>query len=328
MRINAYMKMVARLHYRAVFSRLFISFLLFIFTVNTYAESDWLIKMVSATQTLSYEGSFLYARGGNIQLMKVRHRVGTSGREERIWHINGLPMEIIRKNDILTCYHPDGASADLEHTIPSGPYSQVFLHSGLSRLPGYQIEHLGKDRVSERVADMILLMPKEADRYSYRLWLDEETHILLRSEIVDINMDILEQFQFVEIDLDPIFHPDAFEPKLAGNSLSHVEKIPASLKGVLHITTDPDWHLNWLPDGFRLSHIESMTERQSMLNYSDGVSSFSLFFEPVSLGMPEGQRSMGATWAITRHNYSYSMTFIGELPLASAERILSAVKPN
>lgn len=34
------------------------------------AETGWLQKMVSAAQTLDYQGSFLYARNSDIQLMR------------------------------------------------------------------------------------------------------------------------------------------------------------------------------------------------------------------------------------------------------------------
>jgi len=328
MRRHYGLKGLNNMRYRAALRSLLIATLLQVLPGHSIAESSWLNQMIEATQTLSYEGSFLYARGSQIQLMNIRHRVTDAGREERIWHINGLPMEIIRINEMLTCYHPEGASVDLEHTIPSGPFAHVFKKSLMLGLESYQVEHLGKDRVSERKSDLILLMPNQADRYSYRLWLDEETHLLLRSEIVALDMEVLEQFQFVQIELNPVFADHDFKPKLTDPSLSHVEIIPAVNQNNGLLPKDFNWQLGWLPEGFKLNQQEAGEGSQSMLNYSDGLSSFSLFFEPISMGMPIGEQSMGATWAVTRHNYAYSMTLIGELPLSSAERILSAIKPN
>lgn len=299
-------------------------------SANASAQ-EWLQKMVTAAQTTDYQGSFLYARGSDIQLMKIRHRLINGIREERIWHINGAPLEVIRKDNILSCLHPANSNISLEHTIPSGPFSQIFENQFQAGLKYYQVEQVGNDRVAEKDAILLVVMPKEPNRYTYRLWLEMETFLLLRSETIDLNMNILEQFQFVDLDLAPQFSAEDFTPQWTLGGESHQEFIPQISETEMSFKM-LDWMASWLPTGYELKASENQiesddkSELEQMLSYSDGLSSFSIFIESKSMGMPEAENIYGATSIVTRHANDVSMTLIGEIPILTAEKILTSIR--
>ena len=55
-------------------------------------------------------------------------------------------------------------------------------------------------------------MPRDEDRFGYRLWLDEETRLLLKSELIDAEGNALEIFQFNSIVIGDEVDPAALQP--------------------------------------------------------------------------------------------------------------------
>src|SRR5687768_8069142 len=67
---------------------------------------QWLERTYSASQHLSYTGTFLYQHGDHIETSRIARLVDPSGVHERLETLDGMPREIIRNNDEVTCYLP------------------------------------------------------------------------------------------------------------------------------------------------------------------------------------------------------------------------------
>ena len=92
-----------------------------------------------------------------------------------------------------------------------------------------------------------------------------------------------------------------------------------------------DWTVDWTPPGFVL--LKSFYKQPSdntngVLSqvYSDGLASFSVFFENIdNLDVEGGRRQLGPTAVVSRKAEqgakTVMVTVIGEIPLGSAERI-------
>ena len=74
----------------------------------------------------------------------------------------------------------------------------------------------GTDRVAGRATHRIAVTPKDRDRYGYRVWLDQDNHLLLRSELVDFEGARLEIFLFTEISFGADVSPAALEFPVPG----------------------------------------------------------------------------------------------------------------
>ena len=132
---------------------------------------------------------FTYFSGAPIsQACRVVHKVVDGVQRERLVHLNGAPREIVRHGEKVTCMvhawrrpHRDGSQS-----IPAGPFARAFVREFDRINDTYMVDESGEGRVAgSRQARRIAVNPKDQHRYGYRLWLDKETSLLLRSELVD-----------------------------------------------------------------------------------------------------------------------------------------------
>src|SRR5690606_9723081 len=64
----------------------------------------------------------------------------------------------------------------------------------------YSIEKVGKvTKALGRKVQMIVVLPRDQYRYGYRLWLDQETAMPLKSQLNDRHGRVIEQILFAEL---------------------------------------------------------------------------------------------------------------------------------
>jgi sigma-E factor negative regulatory protein RseB len=300
---------------------------------------EWLDDMNRAFSELSYDGIFSYFSGQDLASLRVVHMVVDGEQRERLVHLNGAPREIIRRGDEVACIvMPGDALLELEESIPSGPFARAFVRRYDRISENYGLSFFGEDRVADRTAVRVAVTPRDDDRYGYRLWLDKETRLLLRSELIDGAGQRLEIFQFNQIEFGDVVDPAMLEPEGKDGSLvSHLTLATKQPEPVSR--EDIGWEVGWLPDGFSMAAADIRRAPSSLksidtMMYSDGLAAFSVFVED----MPDtGAASMmsrnGATVAVTRRitdkrDEPYLVTLVGEIPAATAKRIAGSVLPR
>ncbi|MEM6707650.1 MAG: MucB/RseB C-terminal domain-containing protein [Pseudomonadota bacterium] len=305
----------------------------------------WLGEMESAFSDLNYDGIFSYLTGSDLATLRVVHMVIDGRQRERLVHLNGAPREILRDGESVSCIvMPGDDLLKMEGSMPSGPFARGFVRRFDQVSDNYALTLAGRDRVANRTALRMLVQPKDDDRFGYRLWLDEATKLLLRSELVDATGKRLEVFQFNQLAIGPEVDVAALEPTTASEGM------------VSHLTladrVDPNkspaararYRLQWIPRGFQMAAADvrrkpsSLTDVVTMM-YSDGLAAFSVFVEDMP---PNGAASMvsrnGATVAVTHltefqgstaeRRVRHLITVVGELPTGTAQRIAQSVEPG
>ena len=63
--------------------------------------------MAEANRSLNYTGRFLYQFGAEISTMEVSHAVIDGRQYQRLTHLDGRLVEVIRRGDEVLCLHPD-----------------------------------------------------------------------------------------------------------------------------------------------------------------------------------------------------------------------------
>lgn len=300
---------------------------------------EWLDDMNRAFSELSYDGVFSYFSGQDLASLRVVHMVVDGEQRERLVHLNGAPREIVRRGDEVTCIvQPGDALLELEESIPSGPFARAFVRRYDRISENYGLSFFGEDRVADRIAVRVAVSPRDDARYGYRLWLDKETRLLLRSELVDGDGRRLEIFQFNQIRFSDDVDPALLEPESKdGSLLTHLtlatkQPQPVSRENLV-------WEVEWLPEGFSMAAADirrapSSLKSVNTMMYSDGLAAFSVFVED----MPDsGAASMvsrnGATVAVTHmikdgDDDPYLVTLVGEIPTPTAQRIARSVVPR
>ena len=170
---------------------------------------EWLERMSESLATRNYEGRFLHVRDSRSETMRIIHRVDKGKVSERLVSLDGSGREIIRNEnevDLLSAGQTHGAGREAHrttHAVGSSADLQRELEAHYSIESGAVTKTLG------RRTQMILVQPRDQYRYGYRLWLDEETAMPLKSQLCDRNGSVIEQILFAELNLRDRIPADA-----------------------------------------------------------------------------------------------------------------------
>ena len=288
----------------------------------------WLEKMGITLREQSYEGIFTYMRGYQFDTVQVAHEFRDGKEFERLSQLNGEPREIVRAGDLVVCNHVNSHAVDLDHEVLLGPFTRAFSDK-LSAYQGvYHFAMLGQDRIAGRAAVVLSITPKNDDRYGYRLWLDEQTGLLLQSHLVNRGR-VLEVFQFSRIDIGLKVPPAALVSALGEDRVQHQLSItPPTLLSEVQPSQQPAWRVSWLPRGFKAVQMPN----QDRVLFTDGLATFSVFVERQGQGqaaLGELVTHMGGTVVITRRlkGSTQQITVVGEVPVDTAKRVAESVEP-
>ena len=291
----------------------------------------WVMRMLQAGQSLNYKGNMIGIRDSKVELMGIVHKIDAEGEQERIYSLNGIPREIIRKSGELICYLPDKNQALQGKLFQEQRFFPSFTDSELNKLDDYYTFELGEmGRVLNRSAQLVKIMPKDEFRYGYQLWIDEQTGLLLKSACVDQQNKPLEQYMFTDVEIDIEIDDVDLEP-----SSSALKGLTWTQAGAPEPKDNSELacKLENLPEGYELTHAmdKPATDKENMMSqyvFSDGLSSFSLFVEhmynPDEMKM-EGAYQLGIVNVYSRVIEGNRVTLMGEVPKVTAKAVAMAV---
>jgi len=297
---------------------------------------QWLDSMSDAMQSLNYEGTFVYIHGGDIESMHIIHSRDESGENERLVSLNGEAREIIRDDSEVICIWPGSKSVIISKSRPRTPFPNLVQKLDLGGLDGvYHFALAGDDRVAGMVAKVVEIRPRDALRYGYRLWIDRDNRLLLRSDLLDVAGDPVEQLMFTDIRLLDAVPRERFRPLLQGAGYTwqrEGELVPVVRRNL------PQWHFAGLPPGFmQMSEsLRPMGRSGKTVHHvilSDGLASVSVYVEHRSSDQPSIKRLFGGSRMGGMHAYGLSrvglhVTAVGEVPPATVRAIGEAVRPG
>ena len=293
-------------------------------------------RMVSASRSLDYVGTFVYRSGSMIQTMKIIHRADTDGSRERLIALSGAAREVIRDGQRVTCILPDDRTVVIAKRRPGRLRPSTVFEPEIAIGPDVtELYSLSSDRI-ERVADreaiVVDVRPKDRYRYGYRLAVDRQTGLLLNSELLDGGMTTLEQIVYTHLDLPDSIPDEALEPRISDAGFTRHEAAATTGIGGGSTTPAQEWVIGWLPAGFRMTG-ESYDPIQPGRHpvdhrvYSDGLASLSIFIER---GLDAGDRfegpsSVGAVNSFSRIVDEFQLSIVGEVPGITVEKIATSI---
>ena len=293
-------------------------------------------RMVRASRTLDYVGTFVYRNGSTIQSMKIIHRADADGSRERLVALSGAAREVIRDGRHVTCILPDDRTVVVARRRPGRPYpspasgSEVAIGPDVAAL--YSLSSAGAERVADREATVIDVRPKDRYRYGLRLAVDRETGLLLKSELLDDGMTALEQIVYTHLELPESIPDEALEPRISDAGFMRYETEAAEGGGDGSTARIQEWTIGWLPAGFRMTNeshgpIRPGHDPVDHRVYGDGLASLSIFIEREldEGGRFEGPSSVGAVNAFGRIVDGFQLSVVGEVPGITVERVAASI---
>lgn len=282
------------------------------------AEARALVeKMSHSLREQNYSGIFTYQYGSTIESLNIEHTVVDGVENETLMHLSGNRHMVVRQAHPLNCVHPG-------HRLLQAA-GQLEVDCGMAS--HYKFEVTGRERLAGRNAVKLRISPQDTFRYGYRLAVDEGSGLLLKSQIMGHDGEMLERFEFADLNVGAAPSLEDLQP---GDHLAHH---PAPAAG--RSAADDGFAVGWVPAGFQRTTQDS-DQVAHVRTFTDGLAVFSIFLEP-NRRLPAaavggaGTAHQGATTAYTRvakiGSGSWLITVIGEVPVNTARRVAESITP-
>ena len=292
--------------------------------------SNWIARMNSAVEELNYRGVFVHMQGTNVETMLIVH-VNRDGRvSERTMSLDGAGREIIRQGEQVRCILPDSETVLLEDSGDASPLIAALpsYTEGLAAHYDFTM-HRRTARVADRRTQIVSILPRDDLRYGYRLWLDVDTAMPLKSQLVDETGATVEQVLFTRIEITDAIAKSELEPTIntEGFAFYRAPPIAAPAQSKMSLVTGE------LPNGFQLSvatkgPMAGSKHLVDHLVYTDGLATVSVFVEDPksSSEIAMGHSRLGSANAYSLTTSGRQVTAVGEVPRRTVELIAKSLR--
>lgn len=296
--------------------------------------SAWLERIPRAAQRENYEGVFVYQRGALVQSSRIAHyATRDEGEFESLESLDGKPRKLLRHGDDLYTFVPDRRLCIVEKRQNKDAFPGLLTEAGQQVLTAYQPKLLGADRIAGLDAQVIVLEPKDAYRFSYKLWTEAKTGLLLRAQTLDVSGQVLEQISFTQLRIGVPVDKSPIASGIRNPAGWTVVRPPVQSVDLLA----QGWQLNPAVPGFRkIREVRRpMAARRAgdppipvdQAVFSDGLATVSVFVEPAEQNSrKEGVGVSGATHVLVTRHGDYWITLLGEVPQGTLQVFASAIK--
>lgn len=291
----------------------------------------WLQRVQRAAERYSYEGTVVFTAGDVMSSSRIGHYRRGSESFERIEALDGRQERRYRHDDLVVTFWPaERVASKARRDIAAQPGLLPALEPRLQQ--HYELRLLGAEPVAGRLAQAVMLRPRDAWRYAQRLWTDKLTGLLLRADVLGPDGRVLESSAFTELRMDVVGgHASVLTPMRNLGGWREVQLGSQETR-----LEQEGWTLGPLPAGFSLVGAvrKALTlpadpaVRQAPAStvhavLSDGLARVSVFIEPAhELRRPAFMTQLGATHTLAQPGGAeHWLTLMGDVPMSTLKAI-------
>ncbi len=317
---------------RVTASRAIVGVACLLLATLAHAESDarnWLERMSTSLTERNYDGRYIHSSDTESETLRIVHRNVQGKITERLVSLDGSGREYIRSNTSTTCYMPDTRTVLVADRSENDGLLTLIpeYRAGLENY--YDITAGQETMILGRRAILVTVQPHDEFRYGYRLWLDMETAMPLKSQMFNHHGKIVEQLAFAELTMKDSIPDKDLQTNLntSGFTLMRQE--------VRRHFVSPEsigWRVSNLPPGFKLkvTRLQSMAGSKTPVRhmvYSDGLATVSVFIEPANSTEDQGSglQRVGSVFAFHTDNSGFQVTAVGEIPPLTVKSIVGSL---
>ncbi|MGL5389623.1 MAG: sigma-E factor regulatory protein RseB [Serratia sp. (in: enterobacteria)] len=286
------------------------------------ASGALLQQMSSASRSLNYELAYISISKQGIESLRYRHAVIDQLPLGQLLHMDGPRREVLQRGGGISYFEPGLEPFTLsgDHIVDALPAIVFADFNYLAKY--YDFISVGRTRISDRACDVYRVVARDGSRYSYVVWMDMETKLPLRVDLLDRDGETLEQYRVISV--------------VVGDQVKTVMQplLKANLPPLLTLPAAEDvklaWNAGWLPAGVN----EVARNRRKLPNvavpvesrlYSDGLFSFSVNISPSGSNASQQFYRQGRRTIQTEIRNGNEITVVGELPPSTAKRIADSI---
>lgn len=291
---------------------------------------QWLQRVYSATQKLSYTGTFVYHHDDQVETSRITRLVSSSGPVEKLEILDGVPREIIRNRDQVICYLPSTTTIKIDKQGGRQSFPLILPAQLKDLSENYEVRKGEMERVAGFDCQVIVLEPKDKLRYGHKLCAETATGMLLKAKTYNDRNEMLETFAFTQLRIGGQIDRGRVKARFAVQARDwRVEDSGATVADL----AQAGWTVPLQLPGFR-----KVTEMTRTLNgapgvghivFSDGLAAVSVFIEPESArnaSRRPGLSRQGAINIFARQLDNHWVTVVGEAPPESVKQFANAVE--
>ena len=299
------------------------------------AESEsaklWLEQLSKSLRELNFTTSFVVVKNNQAEPYHWLHGIGENSQELEIFsRLNGPRRDILRQGDIVSYIEPEQEPYSIISNHVQSPIPTIFRGDFSELEDNYRFISVGRSRVLGRVAQLVRIVAKDKYRFSYWLWLDQETGLLLKMAILTRQGLLLEQIQFTHIEVSEQLSESLVQ--FQSTELPEIIKLNNQQKNRVLA-----WKVDWLPQGFAViksnqhnlnSHNQGENKAVEFMLFSDGLVEISVYvnLSQENFRAPE-YASDGATMVFNHIVQGIEVGIVGDIPLATAKKIAESIVP-
>jgi sigma-E factor negative regulatory protein RseB len=293
----------------------------------------WLLRINEAATQRNFQGTFIVSSGGAMASARIAHYCDGRDQVERIESLDGERRQLLRHNDQVRVLWPDSRTVQIVQRDSIASFPAV-LQAGDDHIGEYyEMFKQGTDRIAGHEANVLLVKPRDAHRYGYRLWSDTASGLLLRADVLGEQLGVIETSAFSEVSIGVKPQPDAVLQAMKKLDGYRVLRPPMT-------ATQPEaegWRLQPGVPGFRMvSCVKRPLGRADgdgpdevlQTIFSDGLTHVSVFIEPYSPRRHARamSTSVGATQTLMRRQDDWWITVVGDVPPATLRQFAAGLQ--
>lgn len=298
---------------------------------ETESAKLWLEQLSKSLRELNFTTSFVVVKNNQAEPYHWLHGIGENSKELEIFsRLNGPRRDILRQGDIVSYIEPEQEPYSIISQSVQSPIPTIFRGDFSELEDNYRFISVGRSRVLGRVAQLVRIVAKDKYRFSYWLWLDQETGLLLKMAILTRQGLLLEQIQFTHIEVSEQLSESLVQ--FQSTELPEIIKLNNQQKNRVLA-----WKVDWLPQGFAVikSNQHNLNSRNQgedkaveFMLFSDGLVEISVYvnLSQENFRAPE-YASDGATMVFNHIVQGIEVGIVGDIPLATAKKIAESIVP-
>lgn len=253
---------------------------------------------------------------------QYRHLGSNKQNYANLLYLEGAPKEIILHKDTVSYFQSESEpfSLAINHIIEAFPDVVYYDFSKLNQY--YDFVLLGKARTANHSSQLVRIIPKDKDRYNYVLWIDDESNLPLRIDLLNLNSKIIKQMKVLAVDLN--FDQTKFKNYIENRDYPILIPLDKDKQQQLD-----SWQVNWLPKGFKEIAAYNFDFEQSTIGtrmFSDGIFSFAVnVSESSSIDKSTHVATQGERTIHSVNRNNMNIVIIGDLPPETIERIANGI---
>ncbi len=292
------------------------------------AALQWLTGMQHAVSALNYKGIVAYLKDHQVESFQLFHAAKSGVEQERLVSMNSPLREVVRNAEKVACYFPDSKKVYVENK-PASHSVLIDLPQDLTQLTRYYRVNLqGQEYVARRLSQVIGIEPRDDYRYARLIWVDSDSKLPLKFEMLDEDGQTVEQMVFASMSVEEsIPHEDLVPSVQADGFTWQVTQREALPLGSLR------WTLQNVPEGFQIASYSRLKRPPAdraveHILLSDGFSSVSIYIEPHdgSVALKEYSKKVGTINARSTKIGDHHVTVMGEVPEKTVQAIANGLR--